>query len=318
MHRSLLVLPALAIIATGCWSTEGFVPTAFDVRDSIFVGSRPYGAAISSDGLAFITQLDAAAVVSVRPGLTSTSGAPIAVGTVPTSVAVSPAGDVALVTNQYEFTVGFINLGSRQQVGTVPARSNTFRVAFNATGSRAYVTQSEGPVLVLDVAARTRIDTIPTIAAPNGLAIVGDTLAIVTSTNGQIAYLDLRSRLEIKRFQTGATHQDVVVSADGTEFYVANEWGNDIEVRSLVTGAVIGTIPVGRGTFGLALTPDGRRLWATHPGDFFTEGGLSETDPAKRVLLRTFAMTDPRRIAFSPTRTFGVVSDQSGWVYFLR
>jgi YVTN family beta-propeller protein len=311
-------LAALAV--SGCnllftGPSEASCTPDFTGIDSVLIGLRPYGVAVTRDGDVLVTQLDGQSVTQLSICSVEVTGT-VAVGLVPTGIAVNPAGTVALVTNQHDFTVGFVDVSSGTQTKVVNGTSNTFRAIFTSNGGRAFVTQAHGPVLVIDMAQQAIVGTIPTISLANGVALLGDTLLILSSTGGEIAYLDTRTLTEQRRFFVGKQLQDVVVSRSGAEFYVASEFPAGIEVRSVATGALTATIPVSSGTFGLAMTPDGGHLWAAHTS-FFTSGSVSVIDLATRTVVRTIPVPAPRRIAFHGDGT-AVVSDESGWVYFIR
>jgi DNA-binding beta-propeller fold protein YncE len=136
----------------------------------------------------------------------------------------------------------------------------------------------------------------------------------VTSNFGQIAYIDTRTFAETKRITNAGVLQDVVLSPDGTQFYLANESQSGIDVRSVATGSFIEAIPVPGGTFGLAVTPDGAQLWATGPG----AGVVWAIDLSSREVVHTIPVNMPRRVAFGRLGSVAVVSDEFGWVYFIR
>jgi DNA-binding beta-propeller fold protein YncE len=305
-----------AILAASCFATTGPETPAHPLgehADSVFLGLRPYGVAVTQSDIALVTQLDGARVSRARLIPPALTGA-VAVGDVPTGIAIDPAGTTALVTNQHDFTVGIVDVASGTQVKTLSAASNTFRAIINSTGNKAYVTQASGVILGIDMQTRTIIGTVASVAMANGIALSGDTLLIVTSVAGQIAYIDTRTLTETKRIASSGTLQDVVLSPGGNEFYVAIESGPAIEVRSVATGALTGAIFVGVGTFGLAMTPDGSQLWATSPGS----GLVKAIDLSTRQVVGTMPAFMPRRVAFNRLGTVAVVSDESGWVYFIQ
>jgi DNA-binding beta-propeller fold protein YncE len=300
-----------------CSGTGAVTPThpSGAVKDSVQLGLRPYGVTVAA--CALVTQLDGESVTRIQLAPLSIIDT-VSVGAVPTGIASNAAGSTALVTNQHDFTVGIIDIASGTQTKTLSAISNTFRAIFNSTGTRAYVTQSSGPVLAIDMAQQAIVGSVASVSLANGVALSGDTLLIVTSTNGQIAYIDTRTLTETKRITGGGIFQDVAVSNNGTEFYVAVENGPSIEVRSVATGALISTISVGGGTFGLAVSPDGAQLWATIPQLAFGNGRVSVIDLATRAVVRTIPALVPRRVGFDRGGTTAVVSDEAGWVYFIR
>lgn len=121
---------------------------------------------------------------------------------------------------------------------------------------------------------------------------------------------------------TGAV--EVVASADGRSAFFSDEDRSSIAVVSLATTAsqgalpkltIAGVIPVDRGPVGLALSPDGRVLYATselapgHPVtcDGTPQGSLSiidaataERDPRSTLVSSVTAGCQPVRVAVSP------------------
>src|ERR1041385_8790874 len=59
-----------------------------------------------------------------------------------------------------------------------------------------------------------------------------------------------------RTFPIGGVPQDIALSRDWRQLYVADEQ-RGVEIVSVSTGAVLATIPSGGRTFGLGLGPDG-------------------------------------------------------------
>jgi DNA-binding beta-propeller fold protein YncE len=308
---------------TGCLSSTNPGPGEDDsllpreplfLRDTIIIGSRPYGVAVAGN-TALVTQLDAAAVQ--RFTLPSRTPQAIAVGQVPTGIAINAAGTRALVTNQHDLNVGILDVAAAQQTKTIDAGATTFRVVFAAGADRAYATNSAGFLFAVDPVSGVLVDTATTVHAANGLALVGDTLLLVTSMGGDVAYVDARTLVETRRLGVDGVLQDVVARGSANRFYLANESRAVIEVRALDTGELLHSIVVPEKTFGLTRRPRSPELWAAHPG-ITGNGGISVIDLVSLSVVRTIPLADPRRIAFDANGDHGVVSDQSGAVYFLR
>ena len=293
---------------------EAFGPREpLHLRDTINIGFRPYGVAMAGN-TALVTQLDAGIQLFQLPSKTSTS---MSVGNVPTGIAVNASGTRALVTIQHDNDVGIIDVGSATEVRRLDLGATTFRAVFSSDGSRGYVTNSSGSVFAVNVPSGTLIDTAAIVTAANGIALVGDTLLILTSMGGSISYVDVRTFTETKRISGSGVYQDVVVRPTVNRFYVAVESRPVIEIRALDTGEIVDSIMVGRVTFGLTRRPGSGELWAAHPG-LFGPGSISIIDLSSREVTRTIPLSDPRRIAFDAQGNQGIVSDQSGSVYFLR
>jgi YVTN family beta-propeller protein len=98
------------------------------------------------------------------------TGAPISVGPVPTSVAFSPDGATAYVTDLGGGTVSVIDVATGTTT-TIPVGSAPSSVAFIPNGTVAYVTNSGGhTVSVIDVATGTTSTPIPVGNQPNSVA----------------------------------------------------------------------------------------------------------------------------------------------------
>ncbi|HEV7133907.1 MAG TPA: hypothetical protein VGN27_09290 [Gaiellaceae bacterium] len=118
---------------------------------------------------------------------------------------------------------------------------------------------------------------------------------------------------------------EVSVSPDDRFAFVALESANEIAVfnlaRALTTGfkrsVLVGTIPLGLAVVGMAISPDGRWLYATSEAKSVTsrQGTISvinlklaETRPTHAVVASAAAGCDPVRVALSPDGTVAWVT----------
>ena len=65
----------------------------------------------------------------------------------------------------------------------------------------------------------------------------GDLLYVSTFTGGSAVEIDTRTMTVARTFVTGGLAQEVVVSLDGTELFVADQTLQKVDVFSLGTGA---------------------------------------------------------------------------------
>jgi DNA-binding beta-propeller fold protein YncE len=282
--------------------------------DRVLVDARPYGLAISPSGIVYTSQLDGRSVTRVQVGSTSASGV-IAVGSTPTDVAFDPTGSLALVTNQFDPSVGIIDVATGRQSTVIPGSASMFRVLVAPDGQRAYATESDGKLLVINLNPRALVTTIPIDEASNGLAFApGDTLLYVTSMRGTVAGVNLKTNKVVAAWNEGGTLQDIAVSPDGGALYVAHEDAGIIDVVNPGTGAVTTRLTTSAGVFGLKISPDGKILYATEP----SAGQVVALDRATGRVLRTFSVSGiPRRIAFDRTTGRALISNEFGWLDFL-
>jgi YVTN family beta-propeller protein len=277
------------------------------------VGLRPYGLAVTASGLVYTSQLDGRSVTRVQVGATAPSGV-VSVGETPTDVTFDPSGAVALVTNQFDPSVGIIDVASGRQMQVITGSGTMFRVVVAADGQRAYATESDGKLLVINLVTRTLVTTIQIPNDANGLAFgAGDSLLYVTSMRGPLSTVNVKNNTVVRTWSSSGLLQDVVVSPDGGTLYVAHEDGG-IEVLNAATGAVASRISTGAGVFGLKLAPDGRSLYATQP----SAGQVLVIDRTTGQIVRTFSVGGiPRRVAFDRATGRALVSNEFGWLDYL-
>jgi YVTN family beta-propeller protein len=238
----------------------------------------------------------------------------VGVGETPTDVTFDPTGTVALVTNQFDPSVGFIDVATGKQTLVIRGSATMFRVLVAADGQRAYATESDGKLLVINLPSRTLVTTVPIPNDANGLAFgAGDSLLYVTSMRGALTTVNLKSNTAVRSWTLGGILQDVAVSPDGGTLYVAHEESGTIDVVNSATGAVASQIKTSAGVFGLKLAVDGRTLWATQPW-----GAVLVIDRLSGQVSRTFSVGGiPRRIAFDRATGRAVVSNEFGWLDYL-
>jgi YVTN family beta-propeller protein len=83
----------------------------------------------------------------------------------------------------------------------------------------------------------------------------------------------------------------------------------------LPSGSEKTAIPLGASVFGLAITADGKQLYAGRP----SSGNLFIIDRSSRAIVSTINLGGlPRCIAFDETGTRAVVSNESGFVTIIQ
>jgi DNA-binding beta-propeller fold protein YncE len=297
-------------------------PAALEVRaprkqELVALGMRPYGLAVRN-GRAYVTQLDGRAVTTLAISETLAVAGRASVGGSPMSVAVTPDGALLLVANQRAGEVDVLEARTGTPVATYHMPGSAYRALVSADGLRGYVTSSGGLLLVIDLKAHRAVATIDLALGPtNGLALAdgGNTLYI-TSTRGGIAAVDLRANSVTRRIDVSGVLQDVAVSPDGRELYVADEQSG-VSIVPL-DGGPRRDVPLD-GAFGLALAPDGATIWVTQPG----AGRVTVIDRVSREVVRTLRLragasaSQPRRVAFDGAGN-AIVTDEAGYVHLIR
>lgn len=292
-------------------------------------GDRPFGVAVDADGRIYISQSDSGRVAwGFYPDTDFSTGS---LGGTPTSIALLAAG-TALVTPSGPDAddASVIELASGRVLAAVPLDVPAFSAVTAPDSQTAYLGTNDGRVLVFDVATSTvtgSIDLRVEKSRANHLAInaAGTMLYASSFTSGTISEIDLAARSVARLFIVGGEPQGIAVSLDGTELYVADEAGTGhIDIYDIVGNRLEASLPSGAtsglgGPFGLALSPDGAKLYV---GVITTEdpGLIQVVDPAARRIERTINSCGrvPRRIAFGFSGGLAVIVDETGCATFVE
>jgi YVTN family beta-propeller protein len=162
-------------------------------------GSRPYGIAITRNGLtAYVTDFGSDTVTPINLR-TNTPGAPITVGSQPYGIAITPNGKTAYVTNFGDGTVTPINL--RNDISGAPIRvgHNPQGIAITPDGQTAYVadhTEALSPRSAFPAASLVPL-------FPSGLARTGSRLPRTAGPSMS----PIRASMPSLRSIAQATHQ---------------------------------------------------------------------------------------------------------------
>ena len=301
---------ALLVAATALTHPVGIVGT------QVPLGGGPWGVDVSSTGVVYVTQLFSNQVaVSSITGQTITGE--VSVGTAPTAVAFSPDGRTAYVTNQLDGNVGVINVATGVQTATIPLPgANPFAVVASPDGTQIFISSNQTSVYVADAHTLAIVDAIPVGDAPNAFALSpnGKDFFVSSFVGGTVTEFNIASHAVVRTYVTGGTPQGLTTNKKGTELYVANENGF-VTLFSTTTGAVLATLPLAGGGFGAAVTPDDNHLYIAEPGP----GLVQLIDLQNRKLKSTINVGgSPRRIAFSSQGKVGVVTNQAGYISFIK
>jgi DNA-binding beta-propeller fold protein YncE len=230
----------------------------------------------------------------------------------------------------------------------VSVNAGPLDVAFNSTGTRAYVASS--PVSVVDVAAGRAIasfamgakavtvspgdsvvwlasDAIYGIQASTGMPahtvqfqgpanfmVARDSQLYVSEPEtGKVIEVSTRGDSVQQTFVVGGRPQGIALAPAGDILYVANE-NHELQFWDVVHNADLGSVPLAGAGFGIARHPVTGRLYV---GDF--NGQVEVFDAVTRAKVDSFMVGGrPRHIAFNANGSVAVVANESGWVDFLQ
>jgi YVTN family beta-propeller protein len=222
-------------------------------------GSDPEQFDLSRDGRHLFIANEDHASLSV---IDAHSGAPLGtvpVGHEPEGVRVSPDGRWVLVTSESDSAVFIIDTQGLKVIRTVKVGVRPRDLAFSEDGTSAYVTgEADSTIyrMTLPGGEAEKLLQLPRTDRPMG--VIHDAarrrLYVSTGRGGSIAVVDLAggARL-VKEIKVGARPWGIALSEDGRELYAANGPSGDVSVIDTTTGALIRTIPVGEGPWGIVL-----------------------------------------------------------------
>jgi DNA-binding beta-propeller fold protein YncE len=310
--------PGQALLTVSAGVLTGYATvTVLDsnILARIPLADSPYGVAASAGGVVYVTPIVGPAVRRVDL-TTHTLTDSIPIGGEPAQVTFNGAGTVAFATKRAAGSVAIIDVATHSQMDTIAVPGNPYAIRVSTDGDTAYVISTAGWLYKIDVASRTRVDSIP--ASDPSLQLTlgpGDSLLYFSSQfAGTVTEVRATTMAVTRTFPIGGRPQGLAVSLDGAELYVADETG-PLRIWSLTSGTEVDTVSTGGGTFGVALTPDGTKLYVGT-----SLGTIRLITRATRALIyRSVVGGTPRLIAVDPITGHAVVPNEAGgWVDVLR
>jgi DNA-binding beta-propeller fold protein YncE len=279
------------------------------------LANTPYGVAASSAGVIYVTQVFGFAVRRINMATLKLTDS-IPVGADPIQVAFAGTGATALATKRSSHSIGIINVATHAQIDTIAIPGDPYPIRISANGATAYVTSTAGWLYKIDIASRTRIDSVPAPDPSTQLTLgPGDSLVYYSSEfAGTVTEVRTATMTAVRTFPTGGTPQALAVSQDGAELYVADESG-PLQVWSLTSATRIDSVATARNAFGLALTPDGTKLFVGT-----TAGKIYLVNRATRAIIHSISVGgNARNVAVDPVTGYAVVPNESGgWIDIVK
>ncbi len=241
---------------------------AQSVQDTIPVGDEPTSIAILSSGTKAYVTNGAGTTVSVITLATQVTTS-ITVGSQPVRAVLRPGSGQLWVTNFGSDTVSVINTATDAVIATVSVDDQPWDIAFNASGTMAYVSHysSGGGIVPITTSTLTLGATIPSGPFGQGIAVqptTGHLWTTLTNAN-QVRIVDPANPGSPTSITVGAFPNDILFSTDGTRAWVSNGGISDPGVSVIDTGtrAVIDELFLGSGfVIGVSQSPDGRFIFA--------------------------------------------------------
>src|SRR4029077_14353796 len=127
------------------------------------------------------------------------------------------------VANQLSGNIGIVRLATGVQAGTIPIPGDPFRVIMG-NGPLIFVAGNSDSVFAINRNTQAIVARAEVGADPNSMALRtdGTALYVTNMSSGTLSEVVLAGFTVTRTFILGGVPQDVVISPDNTELYVAN------------------------------------------------------------------------------------------------
>jgi YVTN family beta-propeller protein len=167
-------------------------------------------------------------------------------------------------------------------------------MALSRDGHQLYVVcQASDELRVVDIDSGKVAAVVPLGRAPRGITLSPDRtqIYVTNSTDDTVSVIDVATLRVTRTLPTGFEPAGIVTDRTGETLYVANRLSGDISVIDVKTGQEKKRLLAGRGASYLALSPDGKFVYATHiypnPGAFRTPptSEITVIDTARQIVV---------------------------------
>lgn len=277
------------------------------------LGGTPYGVAVAPNAKFVLTTQLTGTAVARAPLPSRAYGTFIAVGSFPPHVAINPASTRAYVPNQIGHSVSIVDLGSNSEIARLPLAGEGYNVAVHPNGATTYITTNIGRMYLLSTATNNFTDSVTLDPANNGLAFGRGNLLLVSSLlAGTVTAFNTATRQVVGVMNTGGVPQRMAVHQASNELYIANETLG-LDIWNLATRTRITTVAMD--AYGLGLSPDGQKIYVAGA----RSGTVTIVNRATRQVDTVLTVGGvPRNVAFLPSGSRAIVTNQSGYVTWIR
>jgi YVTN family beta-propeller protein len=248
------------------------------------------------------------------PGTTGvaaiSAGKPIAVGSGPAAIAITPDGKTAYVVNGTSGTVTPIETATNKPGPAITVGREPAAIAITPDGKTAYVANtSSGTVTPITTATDTAGPPITVGKYPMSIAITpsGKTAYVANFGSGTVTVLATATDRAIAQVEVGKMPQVVLITPDGKTAYVANFGSNSVSPIDTATNKAGPAIAVGSEPYALAFVPHHQSMYVVNYGS----GTVTPISTATNKVGRAVRVgTDPESISFIANGDTAVVANE--------
>jgi len=181
-----------------------------------------------------------------------------------------------------------IDVSSNTETADIIIGSDLSDISIDPAANRAYVTDFDEGLKVIDLANNSVLQTIPVANGPHGLAIdSNENLVYVTQVaSNTLSVIDVVTGSILDVIPVGAVPQWVALNSSRTKAYVTNEGDGTVSVADKSTRAVIGNITVGTNPFFILTDPSAEGAYVSNVGG----NTISVIDTASDIVVSTISV----------------------------
>jgi YVTN family beta-propeller protein len=217
-------------------------------------------------GSLFVTTYASGGPVYVISTATNSVLDTVTVGFSNHGIAVTPDGSQVYVANFDSGTISIISTATNTVTSTITigAGASPTDIAITPDGTYQYVTDAKHDVVYVLKGSAGVIASIPVGSFPVGIAASpdGKTVYAANYNDGTLSVIRRSDNALVNTIAVGPADWAVAFTPDGSKAYVTSETSNNMSVIDSASQHAT-SIAVGVGTTGLAVTRDGRYVFAT-------------------------------------------------------
>ncbi len=231
------------------------------------------------------------------------------------------------MTNHFDNSVSVIDTRKRAVTATIPVGTGPLDVAVTSDGKHVYTANDDGktPSTVSDITTKTAaVNSIEGVGFASADAVTvrpGGAQAYAVGGNSIVTVIDTKTGTILQTpsgtpalpqypngIQLGSFNSEhIAFSPDGTRAYVTVNGNGTLVVIDTKARAVINTFEVAAGTYGVAITPDGKHAYVT------TDNGFAVVDTTSGVVVTATALGPiPEQVAITPDGKYAYVTGGRG------
>ncbi len=182
-------------------------------------------------------------------------------------MAISPANNSALVTDENDDVVRVISMASGTTTSTItlPSGSQAHAIAVNAAGTLAAVSLSaKASIALIDVSQMKVVSVIGTGYYPSHLAFAGSNLLVTNEASGTVSVIDTNTKVMVQTVTVGLGPAGI--AASGNVAVVANMQAGTVSMINMSNYAVSSvTLPTGTRPYEVAVSSSANKALITTP-----------------------------------------------------